>query len=88
MRVNLLYFGTLKDLFALDHESLDVPDGATVESLLSLLRARTSKQSDVWRTLAVAVNREYAELATVLCEGDEVALLPPVSGGVQSRCEA
>ncbi len=88
MRVNVLYFGTLKDLFTREQESLDVPDGATVESLLSLLRAQTSKQSDLWRTLAVAVNREYAGLTTVLREGDEVALLPPVSGGAQGRCEA
>jgi molybdopterin converting factor subunit 1 len=83
MRVNVLYFGTLKDLFALEQESLDVPDGASVELLLSVLRARTSKQSDIWRSLAVAVNRDYAALTTVLREGDEVALLPPVSGG---RC--
>ena len=88
MRVNVLYFGTLKDLFALDHEALDVPDGATVEALLSVLRERTSKQSDIWRTLAVAVNRDYAGLSTVLREGDEVALLPPVSGGAPGRCEA
>ena len=88
MRVNVLYFGTLKDLFALPHELLDVPDGATVETLLSLLHARTSKQSEVWRALAVAVNREYADPATVLCEGDEVALLPPVSGGARGRCGA
>lgn len=87
MRVNVLYFGILKDLFALRHEPLDLPDGATIEALLSLLRARTSKQSEVWRTLAVAVNREYADPATVLHEGDEVALLPPVSGGAQGRCE-
>jgi len=88
MRVNVLYFGTLKDLFALEQEPLDVPDGTTVEALLSLLCAQTSKQSEVWRTLAVAVNRDYAGLATVLREGDEVALLPPVSGGAQGRCES
>jgi len=88
MRVNVLYFGTLKDLFALEQEPLDVPDGTTVGTLLSLLRAKTSKQSDLWRTLAVAVNRDYAGSATVLHEGDEVAFLPPVSGGAQSRCES
>ena len=85
MRINLLYFGTLKDLFARDSETLEMPDGATVDALFSLLRARTSKQSELWRTLAVAVNRNYAGLSTVLREGDEVALLPPVSGG---RCVA
>lgn len=88
MRVNILYFGTLKDLFTLEQEPLDLPPEATVEALISLLRARTSKQSDIWRTLAVAVNRDYVTSATVLCEGDEVALLPPVSGGAEGRCEA
>jgi len=87
MRVDVLYFGTMKDLVALEQETLELPDASTVEMLMSLLRARTSKQSDLWRTLAVAVNRDYAGQGTVLCDGDEVALLPPVSGGVQSRCE-
>ena len=88
MRVNVLYFGILKDLFASERGSIELPDGATVDSLLSLLRAQTSKQSDVWRTLAVAVNRSSSGPSTVLHEGDEVALLPPVSGGTQSRCAA
>ena len=87
MRVDVLYFGTLKDLFGREQQQLDVADGATVQALLSLLQAQTSKQSDVWRTLAVAVNRDYAGLATALHEGDEVALLPPVSGGTQSGWE-
>jgi len=86
MRVNVLYFGTLKDLFARERDTLDLPDGATVDSLISLLRGQTSKQSEVWRTLAVAVNQEYAAVSTLLSEGDEVALLPPVSGGTQDRC--
>lgn len=88
MRVNVLYFGILKDLFASERDPIDLPDGATVDTLLSFLRAQTSKQSDVWRTLAVAVNQEYSALSTTLREGDEVALLPPVSGGAQSRCGA
>jgi len=88
MRVNILYFGTLKDLFTKAQEPFDLPDGATVEALFSLLRARTSKQNDIWRTLAVAVNRDYVTSATVLREGDEIALLPPVSGGAEGRCEA
>ncbi|GGG80714.1 MoaD/ThiS family protein [Edaphobacter dinghuensis] len=88
MRVNVLYFGILKDLFASERNSVDLPEGATVDVLLSLLRGQTSKQSEAWRTLAVAVNREYATLSTVLREGDEIALLPPVSGGAQGRCGA
>ena len=78
----MLYFGVLKDLFPGEREPLELVAGASVESALRLLRERASKQSDVWNTLAVAVNREYAGRDTVLHDGDEVALLPPVSGGL------
>ena len=55
---------------------------ATVEDVVRLLRARASNGSGaVWTASAVAVNCEYAGVATVLKDGDEVALLPPVSGG-------
>ena len=83
MRVEILYFGVLKDLFVEEREPLELAGGATVEVALCLLRLRASKQSDVWKTLAVAVNREYAGRDTVLQDGDEVALLPPVSGGLE-----
>jgi molybdopterin converting factor small subunit len=43
----------------------------------------------LWRSLAVAVNREYSPLNVVLRDGDEVALLPPVSGGLlRFGCQA
>lgn len=87
MRIDLLYFGMLKELFGCGRESLELEDGARVEDALRLLRARTSNRLDaaqngVWSSLAVAVNREYAGAATVLKDRDELALLPPVSGGL------
>jgi molybdopterin converting factor subunit 1 len=91
MLVNLLYFGVLKECFGVDRETVEVPAETTVEGILSFSRERTSNsraselrtqgESGVWNTLAVAVNREYADRTTVLRDGDEVALLPPVSGG-------
>jgi molybdopterin converting factor subunit 1 len=85
MRVRVLYFGVLKDLLQASEEVVEVQVGATVAELLSLseLRASNSRkpESRVWSALAVAVNREYAGPGTVLREGDEVAFLPPVSGG-------
>jgi molybdopterin synthase catalytic subunit len=56
-----------------------VPEGTTVAQLLERLGAKAAHP--VWSALAVAVNREYASGEAVLQEGDEVALLPPVSGG-------
>ena len=82
MQVRVLYFGVLKDLFAGEGAALELAVGATVAEALRLLREGASKQSDVWTTLAVAVNREYAGGETVLRDGDELALLPPVSGGL------
>jgi molybdopterin converting factor small subunit len=92
MRVKVLYFGVLRDLPGEAVEMVEMADGASVGDLLRLLRGRTSNASmaasigddamdRLWRSLAVAVNREYATASMVLCDEDEVALLPPVSGG-------
>jgi molybdopterin converting factor subunit 1 len=84
MRVRLLCFGVLKDLFGAATEEVELPDRSTVGGLLQILEQRTSNSrmdAKVWQTLAVAVNREYSSASSTLREGDEVALLPPVSGG-------
>jgi molybdopterin converting factor subunit 1 len=93
VRVKVLYFGMLKDRFGAAEEQVELPGEGNVGALLELLRGRTSNspmskeagEADerLWRSLAVAVNREYAEPSMVLRDGDEVALLPPVSGGLR-----
>ena len=55
-----------------------------MDDLLSLLKDRAAEDMPVWKAIAVAVNRDYATLATPLHDGDEVALLPPVSGGAHA----
>ncbi len=80
MHVRILPFGVLKDW--LRDTSLDLPDGATVAVLLEHLAAgRSPIPPATWSAIAVSVNHEYAQPARILCEGDEVGLLPPVSGG-------
>ena len=83
MRVRVLYFGMLKERFGLPEETIELTDGATVGELVRVLRERPSNPSmtSIWESVAVAVNREYTAADAVLREGDEVALLPPVSGG-------
>jgi MoaE-MoaD fusion protein len=81
MRVQVLLFGVLKDLFSNESQMLELPQGSTVESLVRHYRERRPEQAGLWPTLAIAVNREYASGSTTLKDGDEVALLPPVSGG-------
>lgn len=81
MRVRVLLFGMLKDKFAAGEKVLELEAGARVADVTEWARGVLGEERVV-RSLAVAVNREYAGLERELCEGDEVALLPPVSGGV------
>jgi molybdopterin converting factor subunit 1 len=82
MRVRVLYFGVLKDVFGCDGEVLELSDAASVADLLMVYRRRDVGSAGLWSSIAVAVNQSYARGLDVLKEGDEVALLPPVSGGM------
>jgi molybdopterin synthase catalytic subunit len=88
MQVRVLFFGVLKDLVTSSGETVTLAEGSTVGQLTDQLRTGASIRDraesaghPVWGALAVAVNREYANRSAVLHDGDEVALLPPVSGG-------
>ena len=86
MQVRVLFFGVLKDLLSSSGEAVTLPEGATVAQLMEHLR--NGGAHPVWSALAVAVNREYAAASAVLHDGDEVALLPPVSGGADVAAAA
>ena len=83
MRVQVLYFGMLKECFGAERDAAELAENSSVDDLLQALRGRAKGAGAAWSSLAVAVNREYAGRATMLRDGDEVALLPPVSGGVR-----
>ena len=85
MIVHVLYFGILKDLFDGDRDVVELPDRSNVSDLLALLQGRGVDRLPLWKHIAVAVNHEYAQLNTPMHEGDEVALLPPVSGGTHAH---
>jgi MoaE-MoaD fusion protein len=81
MRVRILFFGMLKDLAGRSSDSLELPDGALVRDVLEHYLAHVPRMRDSMPSLAVAVNQQYAGADTPLQSNDEVALLPPVSGG-------
>jgi molybdopterin converting factor subunit 1 len=81
MRVCVLYFGVLKDLVGHGRSEMDLAEGASVAELLEAHRGLAKGRESLWDSIAVAVNQEYARAGDVLKDGDEVALLPPVSGG-------
>lgn len=85
MRVRVLVFGVLKELIPETSASLELPEGARVRQMLDHYRKIFAEREALWRSLAVAVNREYVSAEHMLKDGDEVALLPPVSGGAEGH---
>jgi molybdopterin converting factor subunit 1 len=81
MRVRVLFFGMLKDLVGRSSDWLELPDGASVRDLLAAYQSQIPRLQESLPSLAVAVNQEYAGPDTKLTPDDEIALLPPVSGG-------
>ena len=85
MQVHVRLFGSLREAAGTASVELALPDGARVEDVREALAARVPAAARLGPRVAVAVNQELAPPGTRLAEGDEVALLPPVSGG-SGRC--
>jgi molybdopterin converting factor subunit 1 len=81
MRVRVLFFGMLKDLVGRPADSVELADGAAVRDVLAHYESQIPRLGESLPSLAFAVNQQYAGPDTKLKAGDEVALLPPVSGG-------
>jgi molybdopterin synthase catalytic subunit len=81
MRVRILFFGVLKDLVGHPSEEADFPAGADLRAVFDAVAARCPPLRDMARSIVLARNREFAGLSTRIEDGDEVAFLPPVSGG-------
>jgi molybdopterin converting factor subunit 1 len=81
MRVTIKLFAILRDRAGVSELVLDVPSESTVSAVTEQLAQRFPKIGEFLPRVAYAVNREYAPASTVLEDGDELALIPPVSGG-------
>lgn len=81
MRLRLLAFASAADALGRDEIDLDLPEGGTLADLRARLDGRAPGLSPLWPRLAIAVNGRVVSGRVELREGDEVALLPPVSGG-------
>ncbi len=85
VQVRLLSFGPLRALLPDGGEWRELPDGNTVADLMDSLRAGGRFSPRALQSAAVAVNQEYARPNHPLRDGDEVAILPPVSGGTEPQ---
>jgi MoaE-MoaD fusion protein len=84
MQVRVLFFGLLKDLAGRGFELITMPDEATVGDVLEYYAKQFASIRGGLSSIAISVNQEYAKREVKLHAGDEVALLPPVSGGADS----
>jgi molybdopterin synthase catalytic subunit len=81
VHVRVLFFGQLKEIVGLAQDEAELSDGARVEDLFERYGRRFPKLAEFRASVAASVNQEYAGWRSPLSAGDEVAFLPPVSGG-------
>lgn len=81
MQVRVLFFGRLREIVGRAEDSVDVADGARIEELFSRYRALHPELAPYRSSLVASRNQEFAPWSAPLASGDEVAFLPPVSGG-------
>jgi molybdopterin synthase catalytic subunit/molybdopterin converting factor small subunit len=81
VRVRVLFFGILKDVTGRSEDRVDLKTGATIGSVFDDYCGRFPRMREMAGSILLARNQEFAPLATTLDEGDEIAFLPPVSGG-------
>lgn len=79
--IEVLLFGAAADRAGTRKVRLEVGEGTTVDDVWTLLVEENPDLSPMRDTLAFAVNGEYAKMDETVGPGDEVAVLPPVSGG-------
>jgi molybdopterin synthase catalytic subunit len=85
MRVKVLFFGMLKDIVGRAEDRLTVEEGSSVGRLYELYAARFPKLTEHSASLLFSRNQEFAGRGDELRDGDEVAFLPPVSGGTDDE---
>lgn len=79
MKIKVRFFASCREIVGKGLVELEVPPGKTVSALLSTVRQDFPSLS--LTNIMVAVNQEFTGPGYALHEGDEVALIPPVSGG-------
>ena len=81
MKIKVLFFGLTHDLTGLREDQVEMEEGGNLEHLRRLYEARFPRLGELADSLLFAVNQQIADRAASLHEGDEVAFMPPVSGG-------
>ena len=83
--ITLKYFASLRDIAEKEEDSLDIENPITIDQLSDIISKTTPKMGAIIREkkVMISVNQEMASADTIIHDGDEVAFLPPFSGGAK-----
>jgi len=79
--IRVLFFGMLKEIVGFSEDRLEIVEGATLADVFSHYAAKQPRLEELSRSIVLAANRSFAERSLIINDGDEIAFLPPVSGG-------
>jgi molybdopterin converting factor subunit 1 len=81
LKIKVRFFASYREIAGMPEVVLDLREGTTLSALIEDMKGKYPKLGSLTDTIIASVNKRYAKEDVVLKEGDEVALLPPVSGG-------
>ena len=81
MHITVRFFALVRDRAGVSQTELNLDAGASVATAVELIGEQFPQVKSILPRIAFAVNQSYVDRATVLESGDELALIPPVSGG-------
>jgi molybdopterin synthase catalytic subunit len=87
MHVRVLFFGMLRDIVGRPEDQLELQEGSNLSSVFEHYARQFPRIREMADSIVLARNREFSDSQAAVGEGDEVALMPPVSGGAQQYVE-
>jgi len=81
INIKILYFAFIKELTGVRSDKMKLPYGSTIHNLLTNILDFYPQINNLLKSIKVSVNYKVVDTDTILKDGDEVALLPPISGG-------
>ena len=81
MEITLICYAVLKELISEEPFSLEIPEGCTANQVIELLAQHYPLAAPILKSTRLAHQENYVDKQSVLCDGEEYCLIPPVSGG-------